>query len=46
VKISGDLVEVSGPLGRLTQKLYPKIKVTKKDGQIFVERLSNNKYHR
>ncbi len=46
VKISGDLVEVSGPLGRLAQKLYPKIKVTKKDGQILVERLSNNKYYR
>jgi large subunit ribosomal protein L6 len=46
VKISGDLVEVSGPLGRLTQRLYPKIKVTKKDGQILVERLSNSKYYR
>jgi len=46
VKISSDLVEVTGPLGRLTQNLYPKIKVTKKDGQIFVERLSNNKYYR
>ncbi len=46
VKISGDLVEVSGPLGKLTQKLYPKIRVTKKDGKIFVERLSNSKYHR
>lgn len=46
VKISDDLVEVSGPLGRLTQKLCPKIRVTKRDGQIFVERLSENKYYR
>lgn len=46
VKISSDLVEVTGPLGRLTQNLYPKIKVTKRDGQIFVERLSDNKYYR
>ncbi|MFB0526797.1 MAG: 50S ribosomal protein L6 [bacterium] len=46
VKISGDLVEVTGPLGKLSQKLYPKIKVTKRDGQIFVERPSNSKYHR
>jgi len=46
VKISGDLVEVSGPLGKLTQKLYSKIRVTKKDGKIFVERLSHSKYYR
>lgn len=46
VKISDDLVEVTGPLGRLTQKIYPKIKVTKRNGQVFVERLSDNKYYR
>jgi len=46
VKITDDLVEVIGPLGRLTQKLCPKIRVTKTDGQIFVERLSDNKYFR
>jgi large subunit ribosomal protein L6 len=46
VKISGGLVEVTGPLGKLTQKLDSKIRVTKKNGQIFVERLSDNKYYR
>jgi len=46
VKISDDLVEVTGPLGRLTQKTYPKIRVTKRNGQIFVERLSDSKYYR
>jgi len=46
VKISDDLVEVTGPLGKLTQKINPKIRVTKKDGQVFVERLSDSKYYR
>jgi len=46
VKIGEDLVEVAGPLGRLTQKIYPRIRVTKKNGQIFVERLSDSKYCR
>jgi len=45
VKINDDLLEVTGPLGRLTQKLNPKIRVTKRNGQIFVERLSENKYY-
>jgi len=43
VKIEDDVIEVSGPLGRLTQKLFPRIRVTKKDGQIIVERLSDVK---
>jgi len=43
VKIEDDIIEVSGPLGRLTQKLFPRIRVTKKDGQIIVERLSDVK---
>lgn len=43
VKIEDDVIEVSGPLGRLTQKLFPRIRVTKKDGQIIVERLSDLK---
>ena len=43
VKISDDLVEVTGALGTLSQKRYPKIRVTKRNGQIFVERLSDNK---
>jgi len=43
VKIEDDVIEVSGPLGRLTQKLFPRIRVTKKDGKIIVERLSDVK---
>jgi len=46
VRISDDSVEVAGPLGRLTHKLYPKMVVTKKNGQIIVERPSNSKYYR
>ena len=45
VKISAELLEVTGPLGRLTQKLNPKIRVTKRNGKIFVERLFENKYY-
>jgi len=46
IEISDDFVEVTGPLGKLNQKIHPKIRVTKKDGQVFVERLSDNKYYR
>jgi len=46
VKIGSDTVEASGPLGRLTHKISPNIKVTKKDGKIFVERVSESKYYR
>ncbi len=46
VKISDDLVEVTGPLGRLTHKVYRKMRVSKRNGEIFVERLSDDKYYR
>jgi large subunit ribosomal protein L6 len=46
VKINDELVEVTGPLGKLTQKLNPKIRVSQRDGKIFVDRLSDNKYYR
>jgi len=46
VKISDDLVEVAGPLGRLTQKIYRKMGVSKRNGEIFVERPSDSKYYR
>ncbi len=39
VTVNGDLVEIEGPKGKLTQKVSPLIKVKLSDNQIIVERL-------
>ena len=45
VVIEYDGITVKGPLGTLTQKYHPEVKVTVSDGMILVERLSERKFH-
>ena len=45
VQIEFDGVTVKGPRGTLTQKYHPEVKVSVSDGTVFVERLSERKFH-
>ena len=45
VQIEYDGVTVKGPLGTLTQKYHPEVRVTINDGMVLVERLSERKFH-
>jgi large subunit ribosomal protein L6 len=45
IEIEFDGVTVKGPLGTLTQKYHPEVKVRVDDGMILVERLSERKFH-
>ncbi|MCH7605550.1 MAG: 50S ribosomal protein L6 [Chloroflexi bacterium] len=38
-------VEVTGPLGTITQNYHPEVKVSIEDGNVVVERLSERKFH-
>ncbi len=38
-------VVVSGPIGTVTQKFHPEVKVAVEDGEIVVERLTDRKFH-
>jgi len=42
----GNIVNVKGPLGELTQKVNPDIKIEIKDNQILVKRPTNQKRHK
>jgi len=42
----GNIVSVKGPLGELTQKVRPDIKIEIKDNQILVKRPTNQKRHK
>jgi large subunit ribosomal protein L6 len=43
---TGNIVKVKGPLGELTQKVNPDIKIEIKDNQILVKRPTNQKRHK
>jgi len=45
VQIEHDGVIVKGPLGTLTQKYHPEVRVSVDDGMVLVERLSERKFH-
>ena len=45
IQIEYDGVTVKGPLGTLTQKYHPEVRVTINDGMVLVERLSERKFH-
>jgi len=45
VQIEFDGVTVKGPRGTLVQKYHPEVKVSVRDGQVLVERLSERKFH-
>lgn len=38
-------VVVSGPMGTVTQKFHPEVKVAVEDGEVVVERLTDRKFH-
>lgn len=46
VKVEGNVVEVKGPLGTLTQEISPEMIVEVQDGVIVVTRPSDSKTHR
>ncbi len=46
VKVEGNVVEVKGPLGTLTQEISPEMIVEVQDGAIVVTRPSDSKTHR
>jgi len=46
VKIDGSVVTVKGPKGSLTQNIHPDMSVKLEDGNILVERPSDEKLHR
>lgn len=46
VSILPDRIEVEGPKGKLTSPLFPGIKVTMEDNQIFISRSSDSPQHR
>jgi large subunit ribosomal protein L6 len=43
---TGNIVKVKGPLGELTQKVNPDIKIEIKDNQVLVKRPTNQKRHK
>jgi large subunit ribosomal protein L6 len=43
---AGNIVNVKGPMGELTQKVNPDIKIEIKDNQILVKRPTNQKRHK
>lgn len=46
VSINGTLVKVKGPKGELHQEIHPDIKVSIEEGEVLVERPSDQKDHR
>jgi large subunit ribosomal protein L6 len=46
VEVAGATVNVSGPGGKLAQRISPDMKVTVNDGQVLVERPSDEREHR
>ena len=45
VEVMTNGVNVTGPMGTLTQTYHPEVKVSIEDGQVLVERLSQRKFH-
>jgi len=46
VEIKGTHIRVKGPKGELSHTFPPVVKITKEDGKLTVDRLSDEKYHR
>lgn len=46
VKLSGNVIEVTGPKGQLTKELHPDMIIEQEDGFIHVKRPSESKEHR
>lgn len=46
VKIDGNVVHVKGPKGELFQEIHPDIKVSIEEGEVLVQRPSDEKEHR
>lgn len=46
VQLSGNVIRVKGPKGSLERELHPEMQVTVEDGQIVVNRPSDEKHHR
>ena len=45
VEIKSGEVTVTGPMGTLTQRYHPEVRVAIEDGAVIVERLSERKFH-
>lgn len=46
VKVSGDVVTVKGPKGKLSQKINPELQITVEDGHLTLTRPSDDREHR
>lgn len=46
IKVNENFVSVKGPLGQLEEQISKDMKITIEDGQLLVERPTNNKVHR